>query len=82
MWWLLNMIAYNSFSLGPFPLVVLIGFVALFLFLVSVVLIGIKRKGKHLQKLPLGVHRWIGITAIILAIIHLVMALTAYIGVA
>ena len=65
-------------SLGRFPLIALIGLVTYALFLATAVLVSAKRWSVRLRRVPVRVHRWMGITAITLATFHLLMGLSNY----
>jgi len=66
-------------SLGRFPLIALIGFVTYTLFLTTAIMVSAKRWSKRLRRVPVRVHRWMGIGAIALATLHLLMGLSAYV---
>lgn len=66
-------------SLGGFPLIALIGFVTYALFLTMAILVSAKRWSVRLRRVPVRVHRWMGISAIALATFHLLMGLSAYV---
>ncbi len=64
---------------GPFPLIALVGLVAYSLILVTAILTLGKRWSKRLRRVPLKVHRRMGILAIVLATLHLLMGVSAYV---
>ena len=66
-------------SLGGFPLIALIGLVTYALFLTTAILVSAKRWSVRLRRVPVRVHRWMGITAITLATFHLLMGLSNYV---
>ena len=66
-------------SLGGFPLIALIGFATYALFLTTAIMVSAKRWIKRLRRVPVRVHRWMGITAIALATLHLLMGLSTYV---
>jgi len=66
-------------SLGGFPLIALIGFITYALFLTTATMVSAKRWSKRLRRVPVRVHRWMGIGAIALATFHLLMGLSAYV---
>lgn len=65
--------------LGPFPLIALVGFVTYALILVTAILALGKRWSKRLRRVPFKVHRRMGILAIVLATLHLLMGVSAYV---
>ena len=66
-------------SLGGFPLIALIGFATYALFLTTAILVSAKRWSVRLRRVPVRVHRWMGISAILLATFHLLMGLSSYV---
>ncbi len=66
-------------SLGGFPLIALIGFITYALFLTTAIMVSAKRWSRKLRRVPVRVHRWMGIGAIALATFHLLMGLSAYV---
>ncbi len=63
---------------GAFPLVVLLGFAAYALFGVTAALVSLKRYVRSLRRVPVKVHRWMAVSALLLASVHLVFGLSAY----
>jgi len=63
---------------GAFPLVVLLGFAAYALFGATAVLVSLKRYVRSLRRVPVKVHRWMAIVALLLATVHLIFGLSAY----
>ena len=70
-------IAYGS-SLGPFPVVVWIGFATYLLLLLTAALAGLKRQIKALRRVPVSVHRGLGVATALAATFHLLLGLSAY----
>ena len=66
-------------SVGQFPLVALIGFITYALFLVTAILVSAKRWSARLRRIPVRVHRWMGIAALLLATLHLLMGVSSYV---
>ena len=66
-------------SLGPFPMIALVGFVTYFVFFTTILLVTGKRWSKRLRRVPVRVHRGLGILALILATLHLLMGLSSYV---
>jgi DMSO/TMAO reductase YedYZ heme-binding membrane subunit len=60
-------------SVGGFPLIALIGFSTHALFLTTSILVSAERWSARFRRVPVRVHRWMGIVAIALATFHLVM---------
>lgn len=73
-----NDLAFGTY-LGPFPVVALVGFVTYALILTTATLALGKRWSKLLRRVPLKVHRRMGILAILLATLHLLMGVSAYV---
>lgn len=63
---------------GPFPLVVLLGFLTYALFGATAVLVSLKRYIRPLRRVSIKVHRWLAIIALVIAAVHLVFGLSAY----
>lgn len=66
-------------SLGRLPLIALIGFVTYALLLVTAILVSAKRWSARLRRIPVRVHRWMGISALLLATLHLLMGVSSYV---
>jgi DMSO/TMAO reductase YedYZ heme-binding membrane subunit len=66
-------------SLGGFPLIALIGFITYALFLTTATMVSAKRWSVRLQRVPVRVHRWMGIVAITLATLHPLMRLSGHV---
>ena len=64
---------------GAFPMIALVGFVTYALILTTATLALVKRWSKWLRRVPLKVHRRMGILAILLATLHLLMGVSAYV---
>jgi len=64
---------------GMFPLVVLLGFAAYALFGATAVLVSLKRFIRPLRRIPVRVHRWMAIAALLLATVHLIFGLSVYV---
>ena len=73
-----NDLAYGTY-LGPLPMIAIVGFVTYALFLTTAVLVSTKRWSKRLRRIPVRAHRWIAITALLLATLHLLMGLSNYV---
>ena len=69
----------HEVSLGGFPLIALIGFVTYALLLVTAILVSAKRWSARLRRIPVRVHRWMGISALLLATLHLLMGVSSYV---
>ena len=68
-----------GFYVGPLPMIAVVGFVTYALFLTTVIMVSAKRWSRRLRRVPVKVHRWMGITAIGLATLHLLMGLSSYV---
>ena len=75
---LLSDLAYGTY-VGPLPLIAIVGFITYALFLTTAVLVSAKRWSVRLRRVPVRVHRWMGITAITLATFHLLMGVSSYV---
>ena len=71
-------LAYGAY-LGPLPMIAIVGFVTYTLFLTTAILVSAKRWSVRLRRIPVRVHRWMGIAAILLATLHLLMGLSNYV---
>jgi len=71
-------LAYDH-SLGPFPIIAIVGFATYALLASTAVLVSLKRWSKRLRRMPVRVHRWMAIAALLLATLHLLMGLSAYV---
>jgi len=74
----LSDLAYGTY-LGPLPVIAIVGFITYALFLTTAVLVSAKRWSVRLRRVPVRVHRWMGISAILLATLHLLMGLSNYV---
>jgi len=75
---LLRDLAFGT-RLGPFPLVARIGFLTHSLILAAAIMVSGKKWSKLRRRVPVNAHRWIGILAVLLATLHLVMGISAYV---
>ena len=71
-------LAYD-YSLGSIPLIGVLGIATYTLLLTAALLTSLKKWVKPLRRLTVKVHRRIAITALLLATIHLLMGLSAYV---
>jgi DMSO/TMAO reductase YedYZ heme-binding membrane subunit len=71
-------LAYGTY-VGPLPMIAVVGFITYALFLSTAILVSAKRWSKRLRRVPVRVHRWMGIVAITLATLHLLMGLSSYV---
>lgn len=69
-------LAFGTY-LGPFPLVAWVGLVTYSLILAAAILAGGKKWSPRLRRVPVKVHRAMGILAVLMATLHLVMGLFA-----
>jgi hypothetical protein len=65
--------------LGPFPVVVWFGFTALVLFLAAASIASLKKQVPLFRRVSVRVHRAMAVVALLLALFHLLLALTTYI---
>ena len=65
--------------LGPFPMIALVGFLTYTLILATAILASGKRWSRRLRRVPVKVHRAMGILAILLATLHLLMGVSTYV---
>ena len=71
-------LAYGTY-VGPLPMIAIIGFVTYFVIVSSAIMASGKRRFRTLRRVPVRVHRWMGILAVLLATLHLLMGLSAYV---
>jgi hypothetical protein len=71
-------LAYGT-TLGPFPMIAIAGFATYAMILTTAILGLGKRWSKRLRRVPFKVHRRMGIFSILLATIHLLMGVSAYV---
>jgi hypothetical protein len=65
-------------SLGPFPVVVWFGFAAMVLFLAAAGIASLKKQVPLFRRVSVRVHRAMAVVALLLALVHLALALTTY----
>ncbi|MEW5825302.1 MAG: hypothetical protein AB1778_00560 [Candidatus Bipolaricaulota bacterium] len=65
--------------LGPFPVVVWFGLVALVLMVLAAGSASLKRRIPALRRVSVGAHRLMASVGLLLALVHLVLALTVYV---
>jgi len=70
--------AYGIY-VGPLPMIAVVGFVTYTLFLTTATLVSAKRWSARLRRIPVRVHRWMAIVALLLATLHLLMGLSTYV---
>ena len=70
--------AYGSY-LGPFPMMAIVGFVTYTLFLITAVLVSLKRSIPALRRIPVKVHRGLAIVALLFATFHLLLGIASYV---
>ena len=71
-------LAYDIY-VGVFPMIAIVGFATYTLFLATAVMVSAKRYSKRLRRVPVKVHRWMGITALLLGTLHLLMGVSTYV---
>ena len=71
-------LAYGVY-VGPLPMIALVGLVTYGLFLTTAALVSAKRWSVRLRRVPVRVHRWMAIGALVLATLHLLMGLSNYV---
>ncbi|MBE0636140.1 hypothetical protein IH601_09095 [Candidatus Bipolaricaulota bacterium] len=71
-------LAYGT-NLGPFPMIAWVGFFTYAVILAAALLAAGRKWSKHLRRVPPRVHRILGILALILATLHLLMGVSAYV---
>ena len=70
-------LAYGTY-VGPLPMIAIVGFVTYFVIVTSAIMASGKRRFPALRHVPVRIHRWMGILAVLLATLHLLMGLSAY----
>ena len=68
-----------SYHLGPFPAIAIVGFATYAVFLVTAVLVSLKRSVPSLRRIPVKVHRMLAIAALLLATFHLLLGISIYV---
>ena len=71
-------LAYDT-SVGALPMIAIVGFATYALILLTATMVSAKRYSKRLRRVPVRVHRWMGITALLLATLHLLMGVSTYV---
>jgi hypothetical protein len=71
-------LAYGTY-VGPLPMIAIIGLVTYVVIVTSAILASGKRRFRALRRVPVWIHRWLGIFAILLATLHLLMGISAYV---
>lgn len=71
-------LAYAAF-LGPFPFVAVMGFAAYAVIVAAAVMASGKKWSKLLRRVPVKVHRRMGILAVLLGTLHLLMGVSLYV---
>ena len=71
-------LAYGT-SLGPFPMIAWVGFLTYAVILTASFLAAGRRWSARLRRVPLRVHKALGILSVIVATLHLLMGVSAYI---
>ena len=74
----LGNLAYGAY-LGPCPIIAIVGFLAYTNILAAAILASGKLWSKRLRHVPVKVHRGLGVLAILLATLHLLMGVSAYV---
>ena len=75
---LLSDFAYGIYA-GPLPMMAVVGFVTYGLFLLAAGFMISKRWFKGFARRAFRLHRWLAATALVLATLHLLMGLSAYV---
>lgn len=71
-------LAYNT-SVGPIPMIGILGIVTYLIIVLSALMASGRRRIRVLRRVPVWVHRWMGILAVLLATVHLLMGISAYV---
>ena len=74
---LLSDFAYGVHA-GPFPMIAVVGFVTYGLFLAAALVMISKRWFKRFARRAFKLHRWIAYAGLLVATLHLLMGLSAY----
>ena len=70
--------AYGIY-VGPLPMIAVVAFITYALLLTTATLVTAKRWSARLRRVPVRVHRWMAIVAMLLATLHLLMGLSSYV---
>ena len=73
----INNLAYSMF-LGPFPMIAIVGFLTYVAVLATAIMASGKQWSKRLRRIPVKTHRAMGVLVILLATLHLLMGVSAY----
>ena len=71
-------LAYGT-TVGPLPMIAVVGFITYGLFLVATGTILLRRQLKRFARTAFKLHRWIAFAALLAATLHLLMGLSAYV---
>lgn len=71
-------LAYGAY-VGPLPMIAVIGFVTYALILSASILASGKRWSRRIRRVPVSVHRGVGIVAVLFATLHLLMGVSLYV---
>jgi len=71
-------LAYDVY-VGAFPMIAIVGFATYGVILLTAGMVSAKRYSKRLRRVPVKVHRWMGIMALLLATLHLLMGVSTYV---
>lgn len=66
-------------SLGPFPVVVWLGFATLLLLLLTAGIAGLKKQIPVLRRVPVRIHRMVAVIGLVVALFHLLLGLSVYV---
>lgn len=75
---LLGHLAYGT-HVGPLPMIAVIGFATYALFLSAAAVMVSRRWFSRYARRAFKLHRWIAVAGLLLATLHLVMGLSAYV---
>jgi len=71
-------LAYGTY-VGSLPMIAIVGFVTYALLATTALMVSAKRWSKRLRRIPVRVHRWMAILALLLATLHLLMGVSSYV---
>ena len=74
----LSNFAYGAY-LGPFPIIAIVGFLSYTSIVATAILASGWSRSKRPRRVPVRVHRAMGLLAILLATLHLLIGVSAYV---
>ena len=70
--------AYGSY-VGSFPMMAVVGFITYALAILTASLAVARRRFRLVRRLPLNLHRWLGLLTILVGTFHLLLGVATYV---